>query len=71
MTLWKFILDQRKQRMNKCPFADNWENQEGWFFIGGKLVCGDWDDLCTLCMKHDGTDDIGIIVVSKVREDKT
>ena len=56
--------------MNKCPFADNWENQEGWFFIGGKLVCGDWDDLCTLCMKHDGTDDIGIIVVSKVGNDE-
>ena len=51
--------------ITKCPFADNWENQEGWFLIGGKYVCGDWDDFCTLCMKHDGTDDIGIIVVSK------
>jgi len=58
---------------NKCPFADNWENQEGWFLIRGKYVCGDWDDFCTLCMKQDGTDDIGIIGLSKEiaqKEDK-
>ena len=40
----------------KCPFAEEWRNQEGWLDFNGKLVCLDWDDYCTLCRADEDED---------------
>ena len=40
-----------------CPFAEGWQNKEGWFVQdNGRLVCADFDDYCTICRKDDNND---------------
>ncbi len=51
--------------MSECPFAEGWENKEGWLIFGDKYVCYDWDDYCTQCMKHDGSDNIFTIGIKR------
>lgn len=46
--------------MSDCPFANNYENKEGWFKFTAikdhhgynKLVCIDWDAFCTRCLEE-------------------
>jgi hypothetical protein len=44
----------KKEIKGECPFADNYVNKEGWFTTAaGEIVCLDWDDFCTRCMKEE------------------
>lgn len=46
-----------KEPESDCEFAKGWRNTEGWLVMeNGKLVCGDWDEYCTLCRKDDSKD---------------
>jgi len=50
-------LVRRGKMGKKCPFAEGWENQEGWLVAeNGKLVCLDWDAYCSECREGDGKD---------------
>ena len=54
--------------MSGCEFAEGWRNQEGWFIINGRLVCGDWDEFCTKCRVDDSEDYI-IVLANPVEEE--
>jgi len=55
--------------MYDCPFMEGWRNKAGWLVAeGGRLVCLDWNEYCTLC-RVDDSKDVVFEVIDENREE--